>query len=1068
MVDLPKVNASLITSQAPTSSVSAGEIAANAGMQAQSINKVADALMDVSVEAAKRQAATDLIDQKVVRGPDGSVSVATPQNSMIFGRAGEAYDSAVKVGTVAANGNIVSAGLTEIHQKYPAAPAEFDAAAKAFVDKHAQGAGGEIGAAIKREGDQLRTQHYNAITNTAGTLDISNQKKSVEVQIQDQRDTLTGLARQPGGTQSPEFQQALAKFNLSYDALGSNPLFKMPIDQIEREKRTFGQFLQGEALVAHIDETYTRKGKAEAQKALDEGILKNPNLREVDRSKLYTQGLSRLGYLTADAKERIDAGKKDVTEFESGLAKGTVKAEDPAVGMAIGAARDRGDPESAARLTAAAAVQQHFRGVSTLPDAIKAEVLGVPAPGRNTVVNPAIPAEGRALLNTIARGESAGRYDVRYGGRGDKTFSDFTDHPRIAEDITSGPDVGKKSTAAGRYQFIGSTWDAQAKKLGLKDFSPANQDAAAWDLAQTEYKTKTGKDLMTVLKSGDTADVLPSLSGQWSSLPGGRQPAGGARMMAPAANGGPGFTADDVKRNPFLLSAYVRTLAADEELRVQSAKQTATSIGKALDAGLIPAPASVAEVNQAAKLYPEKIGPAAEEMNGRLSGSQLAALPQAQRDQVLASYKAASDGQDVHHQNIAAAALKQVQDSDKAMADHPYQEAERRGWTPTAPPIDPGQPESIAPALAGRAALSNRIASMNHTPPPPLLDKDELPALQAALQGPNGPAVLGQIAQGLKPDEMKMLLDQKGFVDTVSGMMSSKDPARMTSAMSVVDKIWRDNAVEAETKLGPAAITRLQAWQGLKDSFGPVELAEKLNASDEPSTLQARKDAKEAAETETKSLTPGDMAYKLGTSWGIPILSRVANVVTGATPAIPFDSIKGGEMVADYKATYTALRAYGVDADKASDFAVKRLSTTWGVSAAAGNQVMKNAPERLYPQVEGSHEWIGADLKKWIGAKVGPEMGAAVASDLGPVRNRNWTLQGLISDGQTQGEIAAGRPPSYQVAIKRADGTLDIIPSRIAFDPGEHIAAQESNLRGKKAAADYQRSGQFDNAMPLP
>ena len=156
------------------------------------------------------------------------------------------------------------------------------------------------------------------------------------------------------------------------------------------------------------------------------------------------------------------------------------------------------------------------------------------------VVNQAIPAEGRALLDTIAQTKSAGRYNVRYGGHGDKTFQGFGDHPRIAEPITSGPDVGKTSSAAGRYQFIGSTWDQEAKKLGLTDFAPANQDAAAWDLAQTEYKTKTGKDLLTTLRSGETADVLPSLSGQWSALPGGRQP---AKQFG-------GFTPSRSQRNP--------------------------------------------------------------------------------------------------------------------------------------------------------------------------------------------------------------------------------------------------------------------------------------------------------------------------------------------------------------------------------------------------------------------------------------------------------------------------------------------------------------------------------------
>ncbi len=659
-------------------------------------------------------------------------------------------------------------------------------------------------------------------------------------------------------------------------------------------------------------------------------------------------------------------------------------------------------------------------------------------------VNTSLPPEARGLLDAIAKTESAGRYNIRYG---EKTFQDYGDHPRVAEPITSGPDAGKTSTAAGRYQFLAGTWDQQKQKLGLTDFSPANQDAAAWDLAQTEYKAKTGKDLLTVLKSGDTSDVLPNLSGQWSSLPGGRQP---AKQFG-------GFTPEQVAQNPFLISAYVRTLAADPETRIASAKQTAAAVGKALDNGILPSPAAIAEVNQAAKLYPDKMGSVADEMNGRLQGQKIAAVPQEQRAALEEAYRRAADGQDVHTINVASAAFKQVQDSEKNMAEHPYDEAAQRGWIRPAPPIDPAQPDSIAPAIVERAGLSARIGALNHTPNPPLLDKDEMPKLQTALQGPAGAAVLTQIAQGLRPEEMNTLLGEKGFVDGLTGMMSSKDSVRMSAAMSVADGIWRADAANAESKLGGAAVTRLQAWQALRSSFSGPELAERLNASDDPSTVTARADAKKAAEKETENLKPEDMAYKLGTSWGIPILSRLANPLTGATPAVPYDSIKGGELVADYRATYTALRTYGVDADKASDLAVQRLQSTWGVSAAAGNQVMKNPPERSYPAIGGSHDWIGQDLQKWVEGKAGPEFSQGRHSLEMPGMaddGRRWTVAGLISDGQTQAELSAGRPASYRVAITKADGTLDIIGSRIAFDPSNHIAEHEARLQEQQQNAD--------------
>lgn len=141
-----------------------------------------------------------------------------------------------------------------------------------------------------------------------------------------------------------------------------------------------------------------------------------------------------------------------------------------------------------------------------------------------------ISPEGRALLDTIASSEAPG-YNVMYGGR---RFNSYDDHPRQNVPIASGPNAGRTSSAAGRYQFLASTWDAQKRKLGLKDFSPQNQDIAAFDLAKTTYRQRTGRDLESDLKSGDPsviAGVGQALSGIWTSLPGGIEQGQGAGTM---------------------------------------------------------------------------------------------------------------------------------------------------------------------------------------------------------------------------------------------------------------------------------------------------------------------------------------------------------------------------------------------------------------------------------------------------------------------------------------------------------------------------------------------------------
>ncbi|MCT7983413.1 glycoside hydrolase family protein [Laspinema sp. A4] len=83
-------------------------------------------------------------------------------------------------------------------------------------------------------------------------------------------------------------------------------------------------------------------------------------------------------------------------------------------------------------------------------------------------------AHVQAFLDTIAWAEgTAGpsAYRMQFTGT---EFASFQDHPR---EIRCGS--GLCSDAAGRYQFLSTTWDRMAKKIGASDFSPANQDRAA-------------------------------------------------------------------------------------------------------------------------------------------------------------------------------------------------------------------------------------------------------------------------------------------------------------------------------------------------------------------------------------------------------------------------------------------------------------------------------------------------------------------------------------------------------------------------------------------------------------
>lgn len=116
-----------------------------------------------------------------------------------------------------------------------------------------------------------------------------------------------------------------------------------------------------------------------------------------------------------------------------------------------------------------------------------------------------------AFLAMIRQFESSDDYSVIFGGQ---HFSDFSQHPRIRVYFTD-PRTGRQnwSDAAGAYQFISTTWAILAARLGLTDFSPESQDAAAVELLR-----EVGA--LASLNAGDFKSAVARASTQWASLPG--------------------------------------------------------------------------------------------------------------------------------------------------------------------------------------------------------------------------------------------------------------------------------------------------------------------------------------------------------------------------------------------------------------------------------------------------------------------------------------------------------------------------------------------------------------------
>ncbi|MEG4963046.1 MULTISPECIES: glycoside hydrolase family 24 protein [unclassified Microcoleus] len=131
----------------------------------------------------------------------------------------------------------------------------------------------------------------------------------------------------------------------------------------------------------------------------------------------------------------------------------------------------------------------------------------------------------RALMRTISASESnvSRPYHVVYGG---KYVLDLSRHPDWCVKIVNGPNRGKCSTAAGRYQFLTTTWKEKAKRYHARpanflfwedySFEPEDQDAVvyAWLSDRKFWKV----DISEMLRQERLIEVLRMLSGTWTSL----------------------------------------------------------------------------------------------------------------------------------------------------------------------------------------------------------------------------------------------------------------------------------------------------------------------------------------------------------------------------------------------------------------------------------------------------------------------------------------------------------------------------------------------------------------------
>ena len=117
----------------------------------------------------------------------------------------------------------------------------------------------------------------------------------------------------------------------------------------------------------------------------------------------------------------------------------------------------------------------------------------------------------RKFLDLISytEGTQGNGYRTAFGGG---RLNSLNDHPRYSKSFKQLNGKTNTTSAAGRYQFLKSTWDGVAHQYGLRDFSPHSQDLGAIALL-------IGRGALAPLLKGDWQTAVRKSGKEWASLP---------------------------------------------------------------------------------------------------------------------------------------------------------------------------------------------------------------------------------------------------------------------------------------------------------------------------------------------------------------------------------------------------------------------------------------------------------------------------------------------------------------------------------------------------------------------
>lgn len=272
----------------------------------------------------------------------------------------------------------------------------------------------------------------------------------------------------------------------------------------------------------------------------------------------------------------------------------------------------------------------------------------------------------------------------------------------------------------------------------------------------------------------------------------------------------------------------------------------------------------------------------------------------------------------------------------------------------------------------------------------------------------------------------------KSAVTTLRGLIANGSAEQQQTALDSVTRLLEQAPAAARSAFQDQEIAEAVYYSDLVATGAPPEFAltsiMKAREAKFDGAAKVRRAA--AAKLAAEEISREDVFKAIGVDRGTP----ETRVFGGGA------AVDGAE--ARYRQLFTEHYAAHGDADRAKKQAAAVVGKHFGETRVTGQKrVMMHPPEQYYAVPGSDQKWMGAQLEREVAALVGEPV---------PMKD----IQ-LISDRTTAAEAQGGFSPTYKVVRKRADGALETLDGRFAFDPSkEQFSIDYENFRKVKLAEE--------------